>query len=82
MIQTKIIKSLNGKNDLIETSTTLPESKKLLQVETNIIYFDRAVDIIINGKSKYSYKEINKNQEDLDNDKKLFEMMNEMGGNV
>ena len=82
MIQTKIIKSLNGKNDLIETSTTLPESIKLLQVETNIIYFDRAVDIINNGKSKYSYKEINKTQEDLDNDKKLFEMRSKMGGNV
>jgi hypothetical protein len=81
MIQTTIIKSLNGKKDLIETSTTSPESKKLLQVETNITYFDRVIDIIINGKSKYSYKEIDKTQEDLDNDKKLLEMKNEMEGN-
>jgi hypothetical protein len=81
MIQTTIIKSLNGKKDLIETSTTSPESKKLLQVETNIIYFNRVIDIIINGKSKYSYKEIDKTQEDLDNDKKLLEMKNEMEGN-
>lgn len=66
MIQTKIIKDLNGKNDLIETSTTLPESKKLLQIETNIIYKDCAIDSIESYNAdgsprvKYSYKEIGK----------------------
>jgi hypothetical protein len=77
MMQTKIIKSFNNKRDLIETSTTLPESKKLLQVETNTIYFDKVIDIIINGKSKYSYREIDKTQEDLERDKLIIEM----GGN-
>ena len=82
MIQTKIIKSINNEIDLIETSTTQSESKKLLQVETNTIYFDKVIDVIIDGKSKYSYKEIDKTQEDLDNDKKLLEMKNKIGGNI
>ena len=76
MIKTNVI-NVNGR-ELVETSTTLPESKKLLQVETNVIYFDKVVDI----PNKYTYKEIDKTQEDLERDKKLLEIKNKlMGGN-
>lgn len=71
MLQTKII-NINGK-ELVETSTSLPESKKLLQVETNIAYFDKVIDI----PNKYTYQEIDKTQEDLERDKEILEM----GGN-
>lgn len=81
MIQTRIIKSIDNKIDLIETSTTLSGSKKLLQIDTGKIYFDKVIDVIINGKSKFSYKEIDKTQEDLARDAELLEMKNELGGN-
>ena len=71
MLETKIIK-INDR-ELVETATTLPESKKLLQIETNKVYFDKVIDI----PNKYTYKEIDKTQEDLEKDKKLLEM----GGN-
>lgn len=76
MIKTNII-NLNGR-ELIETLTTLPESKKLLQVETNKIYFDKVVDI----PNKYTYREIDKTQEDLEKDRRLLELKNRVvGGN-
>jgi hypothetical protein len=76
MIKTNII-NVNGR-ELVETSTTLPESKKLLQVETNIIYFDKVVDI----PNRYTYREIDKTQEELEKDKELLEIKNKlMGGN-
>ena len=76
MIKTNII-NINGR-ELVETSTTLPESKKLLQVETNIVYFDKVVDI----PNKYTYREIAKTQEDLERDKEILEMRNRVvGGN-
>lgn len=81
MIKTQIVKASDGKTNLIETSTTLSESKKLLQIDTGKIYFDKVVDIIIDGKSKYSYEEIDKTQEDLVRDAELLEIKNELGGN-
>ena len=87
MKDTKIIKSLNGMNDLLETFTTESESKKLLQVETNIVYFDKVVDAIIGYNEdetpiiKYTYEEIDKTQEDYDKEKELAELRAKFGGN-
>ena len=47
MIDYKMIKSISGSVDLVETFTTEPETKKLLQVETNCVYFNKVVDVII-----------------------------------
>jgi hypothetical protein len=80
MIDFRIIESVNGESDLIETFTTLPESKKLFQVETGITYYNRVVDVIIDGKSKYSYEEVDKTQADLDRDAKLIKFKNYLGG--
>lgn len=84
MIQIKLIKSVDGKRDLVETSTTLPESKKLLQIETNLIYYDKAVDVIVGYKEdgtpipKYTYREVDKTQEEIEEDKKVKSLL---GGN-
>ena len=87
MIKTNIIKSIDGKVDLCETYTTLLSSKKILQIETGNIYFDKVIDVIIGynedgtPKSKYTYLEVDKTQEDYDRENKLKEIRSRTGGN-
>ena len=87
MINTRIVKSIHGKVDLCETYTTNVKMKKLLQVETGNIYFDKVVDVIVGynadgtPKSKYTYQEIDKTQEDYDRENELKEMELRLGGN-
>lgn len=90
MIDYKMVKSFSGSVDLVETFTTEPETKKLLQIETNRVYFDKVVDVIIgySGEgedktpiAKYTYQEIDKTEEDLNRDKELKELREKRGGN-
>lgn len=84
MIKTRVVKSVGGKVDLCETYTNDIEMKKILQVETGNIYFDKVIDVIVGynvdgtPKSKYTYQEINKTKEDIEQENKLKEIM---GGN-
>ena len=84
MIDTKIIKSIKGAQTLVETFTTESETKKLLQVETGKTYLKHAIDIITGYKedgtpiAKYTYKEVDKTQEEIEQEAKMAEFSAEL----
>ena len=72
MLQIDLLKNTDTGYDLIKTFTTDPGHKKLLQTETNIVYYDEVIDVIVGYNedgtpiAKYTYKEIDKTLNDYE----------------